>query len=102
MKIDNSTKNVGSLQSPSGGRTAGVRTGATGAGKASPPTGQSATVVSASLLAVSGSEAAFNSQKVSEIRQAISEGRFQINPERIADGLINSVREMLDQNRHTA
>ncbi|MBK8121916.1 MAG: flagellar biosynthesis anti-sigma factor FlgM [Sulfuritalea sp.] len=46
-----------------------------------------------------GSEAAFNSQKVAEIRQAISEGKFQINPERIADGLISSVREMLGQNR---
>jgi len=48
-------------------------------------------------LSVDGLEAAFNSQKVAEIRQAISDGRFQINPERIADGLITSVREMLAQ-----
>lgn len=33
--------------------------------------------------------------RVAEIKQAISEGRFQINPERIADGLLESVREML-------
>ena len=33
--------------------------------------------------------------RVAEIKQAISEGRFQINPERIADGLLDSVREML-------
>jgi negative regulator of flagellin synthesis FlgM len=33
--------------------------------------------------------------RVAEIKQAISEGRFQINPERIADGLLDSVRQML-------
>lgn len=35
--------------------------------------------------------------RVAEIKQAISEGRFQINPERIADGLLESVREMLSR-----
>lgn len=34
--------------------------------------------------------------RVDEIRQAISEGRFKIDASRIADGLIASVREMLD------
>jgi negative regulator of flagellin synthesis FlgM len=33
--------------------------------------------------------------RVAEIKQAISEGRFQVNPERIADGLIESVQQML-------
>jgi negative regulator of flagellin synthesis FlgM len=33
--------------------------------------------------------------RVAEIKQAISEGRFQINPERIAGGLIESVQQML-------
>lgn len=42
-----------------------------------------------------GSEAPVNSQKVAEIKQAIAEGRFKINPERIADGLLDSVRQML-------
>ncbi|GAB3469184.1 flagellar biosynthesis anti-sigma factor FlgM [Azotobacter salinestris] len=34
--------------------------------------------------------------RVMEIRQAIGEGRLQIRPERIAEGLIESVRELLD------
>lgn len=34
--------------------------------------------------------------KVDEIRQAISEGRFSVNAERIADRLIGSVRQMLE------
>lgn len=38
-------------------------------------------------------------QRVDEIRQAISEGRFKVDPGRIADGLIDSVREMLGSQR---
>lgn len=33
--------------------------------------------------------------RIAEIKQAIAEGRFKINPERIADGLLTSVRDML-------
>ncbi len=33
--------------------------------------------------------------RVEEIRQAITEGRFKVDPSRIADGLIDSVRQML-------
>lgn len=36
-----------------------------------------------------------DSKRVAEIKQAIADGRFQINTERIADGLISSVRDML-------
>jgi negative regulator of flagellin synthesis FlgM len=35
-------------------------------------------------------------RRVDEIRQAISEGRFKVDANRIADGLIESVRQMLD------
>lgn len=33
--------------------------------------------------------------KVGEIKQAISDGRFRVNPEKVADGLLESVRQML-------
>jgi negative regulator of flagellin synthesis FlgM len=33
--------------------------------------------------------------RIAEIKQAIVEGRFEVNPERIANGLIESAREML-------
>lgn len=39
--------------------------------------------------------APFDAARVAEIKQAIREGRFAISPERIADGLIDSVRELL-------
>ncbi|HCX32940.1 MAG TPA: flagellar biosynthesis anti-sigma factor FlgM [Rhodocyclaceae bacterium] len=33
--------------------------------------------------------------RVAEIRQAIAEGRFRVDAEKVADGLIESVRQML-------
>ncbi|ANQ85905.1 flagellar biosynthesis anti-sigma factor FlgM [Azoarcus olearius] len=38
---------------------------------------------------------AVDSSRVAEIRQAIAEGRFKIDSSKIADGLINSVRDLL-------
>jgi negative regulator of flagellin synthesis FlgM len=41
-----------------------------------------------------------NMSRVNELRQAISEGRLEIRADKIADGLLNSVRDLLDdQNR---
>ena len=37
-----------------------------------------------------------NKEKVAAIKQAISEGRFQVNSAAVADGLINSVKEMIN------
>jgi len=39
---------------------------------------------------------AVDSKRVEEIKQAIREGRFQIDASRIADGLVADVRQMLD------
>ena len=36
--------------------------------------------------------------RVAEIRESISAGRYQINPSKIADGLISTVRDLLNQN----
>jgi len=36
-----------------------------------------------------------NADRVKEIKQAIAEGRFKINPEKIADGLLDNVKQML-------
>jgi negative regulator of flagellin synthesis FlgM len=101
MKIDSSSKSIGSL--PSAG---GARADSAGAAKQenvpTAKTGGSSTVVAASLYTITDTAPAFNAEKVAEIRQAISEGRFQVNAERIADGLISSVREMLAQGRPSA
>ena len=40
-----------------------------------------------------------DAEKVAAIKQAISEGRFKVNPEMVADRLIDSVKDMLDSNK---
>ena len=42
-----------------------------------------------------GPNGEFNAQKVAEIREAIRNGSYEVRPERIADGLIDSVRDLL-------
>ena len=37
----------------------------------------------------------FDAKKVEEVRQAIAEGRFKVNPEAVADKLLSSVAELL-------
>lgn len=40
-----------------------------------------------------------NSARIQEIKDAIAQGRFKINPETIADGLIESARDLIDRQR---
>ena len=97
MKIDNSVKSVGPLGGDARPRAAG----------AAQPATQPGAQVQLSALAgqmqqmegVLAETPAVDSARVAEIRQAIAEGRFEINPEKIADGLIASVREMLERNK---
>jgi negative regulator of flagellin synthesis FlgM len=39
--------------------------------------------------------AEFDAKKVEDVRNAIAEGRFKVNAEAVADGLLNSVAELL-------
>jgi len=47
----------------------------------------------------SGDHPPVNMARIQEIKQAISEGRFKINPDAIADRLIDSARELLNNNK---
>ena len=49
--------------------------------------------------ASASSGAPIDTARIAEIKQVISEGRFQINPERIADGLLESARQLLANGR---
>ncbi|MEI2768465.1 MAG: flagellar biosynthesis anti-sigma factor FlgM [Nitrosomonas sp.] len=40
-----------------------------------------------------------NSARIQEIKQAISEGNFQINPEVVADKLLETVRELIQSKK---
>jgi negative regulator of flagellin synthesis FlgM len=57
--------------------------------------------LSAASAQISGasSGAPINGARIAEIKQAISEGRFKVNAEAIADGLINTARDLLQSQR---
>jgi len=62
-------------------------------------TGSAQEAVSLSQLAgslQSSEKPPVNTAKIQEIKQAISEGRFKINPEAIADRLIESARDLVN------
>jgi negative regulator of flagellin synthesis FlgM len=92
---------ISSTVSPLGSATNDARTRATPGAKQNTPQQSGAEVSLSSLssklqeIQASASADVVDIQRVSEIKQAIAEGRFKVNPERIADGLLSSVREML-------
>lgn len=97
MKIDSSIKSLGS-SAVSGG---GARTGKS-AGSAAPSSGAGDRVqlsaLSSQLQAIEGSMAdtpVVDSARVAEIRRAIAEGRFKVNPDVVADNLLQTARELL-------
>lgn len=46
-----------------------------------------------------GEKPPVNAGKIQEIKDAIAQGRFQINPEAIADGLIETARDLVNSQR---
>lgn len=98
MKIENSIVNLTSQSSGS------VKS--TKADKASAPSTASATVqLSTKMQAVkaqASSAGVFDAQKVQEIKAAIAEGRFQVNAEAVADGLMATVKDLIKSHSRTA
>jgi negative regulator of flagellin synthesis FlgM len=97
VKIDNSVKPVGS---PTGAPR--QKAAASAPGKASATGTQVQVSTSTTLQEAEGALAntpVINADRVAEIKQAIVEGRFQVNPDRIASGLLDSVRQILSSQR---
>ena len=98
MKIDNSVKSSGQVAGDNKTRSA-----------REPSSSPAQTSGSGTQVALSGKLDQIVAQtpvvddaKVNEIKQAISNGRFQVNPEKVADGLIESVRQMLSAQPQSA
>lgn len=93
MKIDSSYKPVNT----------GVTPKATPPQPAPPAAATEAVSLSPLAGSLRGGEAVpVNSARVQEIKQAIAEGRFKINPEAIADRLIESARELVNSKQREA
>ncbi|MDY0013329.1 MAG: flagellar biosynthesis anti-sigma factor FlgM [Rhodocyclaceae bacterium] len=97
MKIDNSIKTVGGVSS-SDTRTRSVQ----GGGASSSASAGDKVELSSLSSTLQQAETAMaqvpvvDQSKVDEIKQAMSQGRFKVDAEKVADGLIESVRQMLD------
>lgn len=99
MKIDSSIKPPTSPLSPNSRAAETTKT------PAAPATAADDASVATHLQQtglIDSSAPPFDSQRVAEIRQAVAEGRFQINAEKIADNLIQSVRDLLAKDRPAA
>lgn len=96
MKIDNSIKSV------PGANVSETRSRASGKAAPSTPSGSDSSVQLSGLsaqLQSSGEVSSFDAARVSQIKQAIAEGKFQINAGAIADRLISSARELVNSQR---
>ena len=56
-------------------------------------------VTSREAVTVGTAPAPTNNAKIAEIKEAIAQGRFKINPEAIADRLLDTAREMISKHR---
>jgi len=96
MKIDSALKPASSAN------VSETRSRASAKTEAGTPSNNAADVQLSSLssqLKLSGSAPSFDTGRVSEIKQAISEGRFKINAGAVADRLISSARELVNSQR---
>lgn len=98
MKIDDTIKKTGSLGVGSTQTRPGKAAEKAGVEKA--PTDNVTLSSKAQALAgqVSGASV-FDSKKVEEIKAAIAGGQFQVNAERVADGLMDTVKDLISTRR---
>lgn len=51
------------------------------------------------MSAASGSGPVFDAKKVEEIKSAIASGQFTVDPEKVAQGLMDTVRDLISTRR---
>lgn len=55
--------------------------------------------LSMSIQSLDANSETINTAKVAEIKQAISEGHFKVNPDVVADRLLETVKELIQNKR---
>lgn len=98
MKINDSIKKTTGL---------GVGTAQAGAGKSTEKAGASQPAtdnvhLSSQLKSLAGQVAGssvFDTKKVEEIKAAIAGGQFQVNAEKVADGLMDTVKDLIQKRK---
>ncbi|WP_093557519.1 flagellar biosynthesis anti-sigma factor FlgM [Pseudoduganella namucuonensis] len=96
MKINDTLKGTPGL--PTSPATAGNARSAEKANTAPVPTDNVRLSSQGQAMAASGasgSNSVFDAQKVDRIKEAIAGGKFQVNSEKVADGLLETVKDLL-------
>jgi len=102
VKIDNSIKSPGSVVSETKTRSTREASSSTSAASGSKVQLSSLASHLQQLEQTIADTPIVDSGKVEEIKTAISQGQFKVNPEKVADGLLDSVRQMLAAQPRTA
>ena len=99
MKINDTLKSTPGLQ-PASTQTNSARGADKAASTAPVTTAQTDSVRLSSqgqamASSIGGGAAVFDAKKVERIKMAIADGQFQVNSEKVADGLLDTVRDLL-------
>lgn len=99
MKIPDSVKTAPTVGA---GSQTSVRSGKSSESTAVRSPASDSVRISPQLQALSGQlseTGVFDSKKVAEIKAAIASGKFQVNAEKVADGLMDTVKDLIQTRR---
>lgn len=101
MKIDDASKKTAGVNVAATGTTQTRAGKATGQTPVSAPPSDNVTLSSQvqALASQVSSASVFDAKKVDEIKAAIANGQFQVNAESVADGLMDTVKDLISTRR---